>query len=511
MFSGTVGDLTAPSQLTRGNLLSQSAAWNLAGFVIPTLVAVFTIPILARGLGTERLGFLTLAWVLIGAFSLFDLGWGRALTQVVASMIGRADDADLGSVAWTTILLMLVWGVLVAMALLIGSIWLVHTLLRVPMWLQGEATRSLQALSVGIPIVIVTSGLRGVLEAYQRFQLSNLIRIPLGALTFAGPLIVLPFTQSLTAVVAVLLLARLGALLAYGLGCLRTLPTAYRRFFRFRLGQTVPVLRLGAWISISNFISPLMLYLDRFVVGAIVSVAAVAFYAVPYDVSTRFLVIPTAIAGVLFPAFATSFTSESARTTQLYTRGVKVVLLTFFPIGLMAVAFASDGLRLWLGPGFAHSSTRVLQLLAVGVFCNGLAQIPFALIQGIGRADVSAKLHVVEAAFYVPVMILLIHRFGINGAAIAWTTRSAVDMTALLALGFVHLNVEPRSVYSLGAWVGGAAVLIVFAATLEGIMRPVYVVVAILAYGIASWFWLLSSADRTLALRLRARLTGVRL
>ena len=50
------------------------------------LVALVAIPILVDGLGTARFGILTLAWMVVGYFSLFDLGLGRALTKLTAKV-----------------------------------------------------------------------------------------------------------------------------------------------------------------------------------------------------------------------------------------------------------------------------------------------------------------------------------------------------------------------------------------------------------------------------------------
>ena len=65
-----------------------NSVWNLVGLGLPLLVALVSIPILIRGLGTDRFGILTLAWVVIGYFSLFDLGLGRAVTKLVADRLG---------------------------------------------------------------------------------------------------------------------------------------------------------------------------------------------------------------------------------------------------------------------------------------------------------------------------------------------------------------------------------------------------------------------------------------
>ena len=75
---------------------------------------------------------------------------------------------------------------------------------------------------------------------------------------------------------------------------------------------------------------------------------------------------------------------------------------------LCTIALAQDGLRLWLGPEFAQHSFRVLQWLAVGVFINSLAQVPFSLLQGVGRPDITATLHLIELPLYLGVLWWLI-------------------------------------------------------------------------------------------------------
>ena len=47
-------------------------------------VGVAAVPPLVRLLGVDRFGVLALAWIIVGYFSLFDLGMGRALTKLVA-------------------------------------------------------------------------------------------------------------------------------------------------------------------------------------------------------------------------------------------------------------------------------------------------------------------------------------------------------------------------------------------------------------------------------------------
>ena len=74
--------------------ISLNIFWNLLGNGTPMLAALFAIPILIDGLGLERFGVLTLSWMVVGYFSLFDLGLGRALTKLVAEKLGREENEE---------------------------------------------------------------------------------------------------------------------------------------------------------------------------------------------------------------------------------------------------------------------------------------------------------------------------------------------------------------------------------------------------------------------------------
>src|SRR5690606_4446854 len=177
--------------MTSGRLLARNTVLNLIGQGAPMAVALVAIPLLIQGLGTDRFGVLTLAWMAIGYFSLFDLGLSRALTQLLAERLGADSQEEMPALTWTALLLMVFLGVAGGGLLALLSPVLVGRVLNIPAELQGEALRAFYLLSASLPCVISTAGLRGVLEAHQRFGAVNAIRLPMGVLTFLGPLLVL--------------------------------------------------------------------------------------------------------------------------------------------------------------------------------------------------------------------------------------------------------------------------------------------------------------------------------
>jgi O-antigen/teichoic acid export membrane protein len=412
--------------LTSGSRLARNSIFNLIGQGVPLLAAFIAIPLLIRGLGTDRFGVLTLAWMVIGYFSLFDLGLGRALTQVVAETLTDRQDTQAPPVVWTAIVMMFVLGLLGTLVVSVISPWLVHSGLKIPEPLQVETLHSLYLLAAAIPLVVVTTGLVGILSAFQRFGMINAIRTPMGIFGFLAPLAILPYSQDLFMVTAALVIARLLAFGAFVMACWQLMPPP-RSEFGLHLVDLRRLFHFGVWTTVTNLISPLMVYLDRFVIGATVSVAAVAYYATPFEMVTKLLIVPGAILGVIFPAFATSHQHNHDRLVQLFVRTTKYIALILFPVLLVITTFAYEGLRWWLGDEFARYSTPVLQCLAIGVFVNGLAQVFATLVQGIGRPDLSAKLHLLELPLYLLVLWWAIQNHGIIGAAIAWTGRVTLD------------------------------------------------------------------------------------
>lgn len=428
-----MADQRASTQLLAGQLLVRNVLWSILGLGLPLLVGLLVIPHLLRGLGLDRFGVLVLIWSVIGYFSLFDLGLGRALTKLVAERLVTEDAHSVQKVIWTGLMLMALLGLAGGMALGILTPLLVHKVLNIPDYLIDETEVAMILLAVSVPIVILTTGLRGVLEAYQRFGWSNSIRIVMGLLTFVGPLAVSYFSVSLVPIVIVLLLARVVVLMAHAVLCVRLFHSS-RAIIAVDRASISALMLFGGWMTVTNLVGPLMVYWDRFLIGAVLSVAAVSYYATPYEVITKLWLIPAALAGVLFPAFAASFVLDQDRARHLFERGTKIVFVSMFPLILVVVTLAHPGLVLWLGADFASASTLVLQWLAVGVFLNSLAHVPYVLIQGAGRPDLTAKAHVVELIIYAPLLWYLLIKQDIVGAAVAWTFRAALDVAILFAL-----------------------------------------------------------------------------
>jgi O-antigen/teichoic acid export membrane protein len=414
------------SKIYSSSRVAKNTIYNLLGYGTPLIVAVFFIPLLIKGLGVERFGILNLAWVVIGYFSFFDFGIGRSLTKIVAEKIGLSLTEEIPGIFWTSFFLMLAISLIGTVILIFFSPSLVYNFFKISKELQQESINTFYVLALSIPIVTTTAGLRGVLEAYQKFGIINIIRIILGVFTFLGPLLCLAFTQSLFWIVIFLTLIRVVVWILYLIQCFKVNGNI-KSEFNFDSGLIKPVLKLSGWMTVSNIVGPLITYLDRFLIGALLSVAAITYYATPYEVVTKLFVIPSALVGVLFPAFSATFINQPDLSKKFFIKGNKFVFIFLYPIVLLIITFAYEGMDLWLGRKFAEESSLVLQLLALGVLLNSFAYLPFTFLQGIGRPDIPAKINLVELPFYLLAMWFAIKQFGINGAALVWFSLTFIN------------------------------------------------------------------------------------
>ncbi len=495
----------------RGSAVARNTLLNLLGQGLPLLVGIVAIPITLRGLGQARFGLLGLIWAVLGYFGVLDLGLGRATTKFTAEYLARGDAVRLRRAATLSIASQTALGAVGGLVLAFLAPPAVERWLGVPAPVQAEARDAFLMLALSVPFVVLSLSLRAVLEAAQRFDLVNVIRVPTSAAIFLVPAVAAPLGASLPAIVLLLLLVRVGACWASAAMIPRAIPG-----FRWELHLSWETLRplagYGAWVAVSNVVSPLLGYLERFLLSSIAGVAAVAYYAAPYEAVTRLLIAPAGLASALFPVLSVTVAEQRASREGLVGRSVRYLLLLLAPPIMLLIGLAAPLVSAWLGPSYAGRSAPAFAILAAGVLVNALAHLPSVYLYGQGRPDIPAKFHLLELPLYVAAAWLLIRRFGVTGAALAWTLRVTADALLLALAVWRVASLSPGRLF--GARVGRAmlavaalaAVALVVAAGL-GIALAARITLlggAIVVFGAFAWRYVLDEGERAIMHRVRA-------
>lgn len=481
--------------------LVRNTLYNFTGRVLPYFIAIISVPILIRGIGLERFGILTLVWAIIGYFGIFDLGVGRATTKFVSEYHALNKIEAIPPLVWSSLYMLFGLGLIAGLIVYFSAPFLVERVLNISPHLQGEACRALKLLALSIPLVLSSACAIGVLEAQQRFGLINIIRVPASIANFLAPLLVLLYSSNLYPVVASVVVTRLLGCLAFFYFCIYTFPGMNRPKMP-HLKRVKELLSFGGWLTVSNIIGPFMAYMDRFLVGGLITMQAVAYYATSYDLITKLWIIPTSLTPVLFPVFSAYAANNCNELAALYRRAIRYTALALAPLIVCTIVLAHPLLNLWISPQFADASSAVLQILALGVLINSIAHVPYNVLQAMNRPDLTAKFHLLELPFYFGAILLLVRPLGIIGVALAWSMRNCID--ACLLFYWAHRLMPLKSktrfyikfgfVFGLIATFLGICYLTFFA---DLTTKIIYLPVILLAIAFMAWRYILEDVEKS--------------
>ena len=415
------------------NSIKKGTIWNLIGNVLPMLVGVLCIPFLVKHIGVESFGVLTLIWTLIGYFSIFDFGIGRALTFSVSNMKFDFDPQNLYRSVNSGLKLLLITGLVGGTILAIISKKLGYSWLNTNINLRSEAFYSILIASFAIPFTTYTSGIKGILEGYEDFKIVNILKLVLGILNFILPVIcVLLLGNSLIYIVSSLVITRVLILILHVIYLNKKVKLSYI-FFKKNVKEKIDskILHFGAWMTLSNIVSPLMVNADRFFISYVLGASVVAYYTIPFDLVIRFLILPASLTSVLFPRFSSLLNTNDNGTVDLYKKSLFTIFKLMIALTLLTIIFSYLGLKIWINQDVATKSYKLLIILSIGVFFNGLAQVPHSLIQAAGKVKLTSLLHVSEFIIYITLLIILLKYFGLVGAGIAFVIRTIIDFFVL--------------------------------------------------------------------------------
>ena len=406
--------------------LKRNTLWNLAGSAVPLVAGAALIPYTLGRLGNEAFGVLTLIWGLIGYFSLFDLGVGRALTYQLSQLGAAGRVAEIGPTLRAGMLLTLAAGLLGAGVVWVLAPGLAQHWLKISPALQHDSMQAFLIAALGVLPTTLASGLRGALEGLDRFSASNISRIALGLWMFMVPAwSVYIHGPDLWVITFYLVLGRCLVVLGMGFQLRRELFSRGAALGKRHLGG---LWNYGFWITVTGVVGPLMVYGDRFFVSAAVGAEQLPLYAIPQEGLLRLLLIPMALTGALLPRLAAMGQQEAASS---YRQSYRRVMLSMLGVCLLAAALAYPVLAVWLSAEFARAALPVVLVLCAGVWINSMALLPYTLLHARGNPRLTAIFHLIELLFYFFLLWFLSSWLGLLGAALAWAARVLLDLVLL--------------------------------------------------------------------------------
>lgn len=398
----------------------KNSVYNIAGYLIPGILSIPILGYMARELGVERFGLFSIILAIVGYASIFDVGITRSVIREIA--IYKKNNDEVLKILSTSIIIVLLLGSIAGLMIGIFNSEIAG-LLNVSHLIVNDFVKSLIVVAFSIPLYLLTQVWCSLLEGKEEFLNLNIYKTYSGTLVVLLPAIALLVDSTLTSAIIGLLIARFLSFFLIQWYC-----REYSIKFKFYKDVFDRLIKFGGWVAVSNLISPLMSYFDRFILANKMGSAVVGFYTAPSEAISRVGMLPSAIARTIFPMLS----SREANSQQIKKLSYILIFICVVPVSCFLAYFSKEIMTIWLGNEYALHSFVIFQILLLGLVFNSIAQIPFTSIQAQGRSKTTAILHLYEVIPYLLLLLYLIKYYGLVGAACAWTIRMFVDMSLLI-------------------------------------------------------------------------------
>jgi O-antigen/teichoic acid export membrane protein len=417
-----------------------NAFLNLIGRFWPIVLALVTTPFVISHLGVEAYGVLVLVSTILGYVTLLDMGLTDSLVKYVAHYQAVTDYSAIRNYVGNAMVIYLLLGFLSALMLFFLADLIVY-LLNVSEALQPVAIFAFHVGAIGFGINLISGIFRSVLDGFQRYDLSNTLRVLLITVQTFGIVVLLWLGYWLEEVVIFQFIITVLNLIFTFLFSNRLISGSVFRL-NLDLDITKKLVNFGLMTLITR-ISGIFLYqFDRTYLGFMLGVSAVTYYTVPDNLGRRMHSIPASLAQVSFPVASELTSAKKLHTLQrLYLRGLKWTVALAFSMAAVLVALSYKLLLYWLDPEFARISTGPLVILAISYCALAVTALPAYLIVGVGLPHYNTIFSLATAILNVVGCIVLVPIWGVLGAAVA-------NGSVILVMPF-FLWVAQRKVFKL--------------------------------------------------------------
>lgn len=382
--------------------------------------------VVARALGPSALGI----WVILQMILGYAESFGRIKWDLAAVYFLGKKKHEMGDVVFT-----LNAAAVVTSALIIGFVvWKFE-------WLYGVLfARSQSDVRVFMYVILLQIPLQFLSQNYVYLHIfredvrvyNRMVIIKSLCGSIVGIVLLLVFRLGIAAVV-VSMLVSVGLALIYGVVKFGHVRKA-RRIVNLPLIKDLSA--YGVMLYLTGIIGQLNAYVTRLIVVFYLPTAQVAYFAMAQNQGQLLNKVPDALNAFLYPRISKMDSGEDSAALAAHTFRVALVILT---ASACAAAFAIGPLvHLLYGRRFL-AMVVPFRIMLPGVVLSGAATVLDQYFSGVGRADLSTKIAIVPLLAQVATALLLIPRFGLPGAAAAFST-TLMMLAVIQVLVFVRTS-----------------------------------------------------------------------
>lgn len=413
---------SSSSEINTGlKLLAKSSMIVLIGIFLSKLFTYLYRIVVARYFGPEVYGVFSLALIILGFFTAFSsLGLTDGLARFFSFYRGRKQFDRIRYLFKRVTIILIISGLFSAILL-----FLLSDFISINIFHSESIADFLKVFSILIPLTILTNVFLNIIRAFEKIGwyssiwniLQNLVKL-------------------LTLVVLIFLGAKENAVIfSYSLGILSMLIVAYF-VCRYSIKEIFGLYELKredkskmikevfsySWpIMLSGLMGSIFYWTDSTLIGYFMKPSDVGIYNAATPIVGLMAIVPIMFSQLFFPLITRHFSQKKYSVIKELSKQVgKWVFILDLPIFILMFLFPGAIINIFFGKEYILAQ-NVLRILSIGGIFSSFTFLLTDLISAVGKSRLIFYNIFITSLINILLDILLIKKYGIEGAAIATT------------------------------------------------------------------------------------------
>jgi O-antigen/teichoic acid export membrane protein len=274
----------------------------------------------------------------------------------------------------------------------------------------------------------------GMLTGMQRMDWLNTVKVGTTSFRLIGGVAVLLLYKSLTAFLIWTAFNAIIEVWAYWLACRHVHPNM-PKLPKIVIPALRRVWRFSASMNVLAILTILIVQYDRLIISKLLTLEQLGVYSLAYSAAAIVTAITAAFGAATLPWFsATHGIGDLINLRKNYYAATRSLIYVAGFIASIFIFFGFPLLSAWVNPTVALSARIPLALLAMGFWISATIACAAQIAIASGYTRILLRISSVSAPLYFLILYLLVLRFGVNGAALAWLILNLFYLVCLVPI-----------------------------------------------------------------------------
>lgn len=406
------------SEITTHNTI-KNALYGFTGYVWLMIISLVITPMVVFKLGIRDYGIYVFINTLLSLMGLIDLGIGMSTFKHTTEYIATKQEERLKGMLYSMNSIYLIIG-FIGLMIFIGLGLTANSLFADK--LIGESQSFLIFLAAGLIFFVssFTNLYSLSLNALQRYDIGTKITIIFSTVSNIGILIIASLNYKLVPILFFQLSINIISTIITIIISRKIFPVLKFKFL-FVKEEVIKCYKYGLSFFLTSIAGSSLTYLDRLIIPLFLGPSNLTYYSLPGNITNKIPGVSNTLSGVLFPITVSFHSTQNIdRLRQLYIRSFRLLTILSAAISISIIFMADKILLYWLDVDFSNKSTNVLIILTITGFILALQGPLTSFLLALGKMKFLSVLSIFMAIFNAILLLILLPRYGINGAAWAY-------------------------------------------------------------------------------------------